>query len=151
MSRVQLVDLPLSEYLHFEIQHGYRHTTKAGEEIYLLDRATTDKQHRFVEDFWLFDDNKVMVQIYNDAGTMQFSYLNEDPEIVERYVRIKDAALKIAEPVQSFYERDAGIFSLNGKRTARPFAAISNAAQDHQRAGEHATPYPTTGSVDSHL
>jgi hypothetical protein len=84
---VHIVDLPLSQYLEFEIKAAYRYTGEAGEEISLLDRAKLPGELRAlaVEDFWLFDDRVVMVQEYSPEGQLLRARVSEDPGEVARY------------------------------------------------------------------
>lgn len=107
ITRVHLVDLPLSEYLGFEIECAYRFTSASGENIKLLDRATltASESDLFKEDFWLFDDSKVMVQIYDRLGALMYSRISEDPEIVQYYQTVRDRLLEKAEPFEKFYSR----------------------------------------------
>lgn len=109
VSRVHLVSLPLTEYLRFEIEHGYRHSLKAGEKIFLSDLSELPADHELIEDFFIFDDSTVVINIYNEVGTFQGAVMNQDPVVVARYVRLREEAINRAEPVEQFYKRIAGV------------------------------------------
>jgi len=110
MSRVHVVDLPLSKYLLFEIEGAYKYTIEAGEDISMLDRATLspELQALAAEDFWLFDDSKVMVQDYSQAGALLHSRITEDPKLLEYYRGIREEMLKGAMPLRDFYKLATG-------------------------------------------
>ncbi|MDZ4786178.1 MAG: hypothetical protein SGJ02_08895, partial [bacterium] len=107
MKRVHVVDLPLSNYLHFEIASAYRHTSRAGENIFLLDKReiSTDLAMILSDDFWLLDNQKVMIQIYSPAGTLQHSYLSHDPKTIEYYKNIKARVLELSVPFEEWHEQ----------------------------------------------
>jgi hypothetical protein len=110
MSRVHLVDLPLSDYIRFEIEGAYRHTAQAGEQIFLVDRAKLDPGLLSLgnEDFWLFDDSRVMIQDYDDTGRLMQSRMSQDPELVNYYKDVRDKMLRHAVPFALFYHRATG-------------------------------------------
>lgn len=110
MSRVHVVSLPLSEYLRFETECAYVHTSRAGENISFLDRATIPSGYGdlFSEDFWLFDESIVMVQDYGEKGEMLRARLSTEPSVVDRYIRSRDAAQELAIPFRQFYESNTG-------------------------------------------
>lgn len=105
MQRVHLVDIPLSNYMHFEFQCAYKHTSVAGEDIRVLNRSAVPGQllDALKEDFWLFDESKVMVQDYNEAGTLKQARITTDPLKVSRYLQIRDEVLKLSVPFDTFY------------------------------------------------
>ncbi len=110
MSRVHVVDLPLSDYMRFEIAGAYGFTSEAGEQIYLLNRAVLPAAFGPLanEDFWLFDDTEVIVQIYNNEGTLVEAHLTQHPEAVSRYRRIREHLLHLAVPYREFCSNRLG-------------------------------------------
>lgn len=110
MSRVHLVNLPLSDYMKFEIECAYKYTQEAGERIYLLDSSQVPAEQAscLQEDFWLYDDERVMVQEYTPEGRLEHARLTDEPQLVSHYISVKAYVLGIAEPVSSFYLREEG-------------------------------------------
>lgn len=110
MSRVHVVSLPLSAYLRFEVECAYTHTAAAGEDIRLLNIATVPLflKDYLKEDFWLFDDSRVMVQDYDSRGQLVLARICSDPEVVAHYSAIRHRAVKLSEAFQPFYLREVG-------------------------------------------
>jgi hypothetical protein len=65
MRRVRLVQRPLTEYQRFQFAWGYSENSAAGEEIAILDHEPVGMLRR---DYWLFDDELVVILEYDDAG-----------------------------------------------------------------------------------
>jgi uncharacterized protein DUF6879 len=65
-SRVRILDYPLTDYAEFEL-HGYQANQRAGERIYVADRAWSRELHDLREDFWIFDETVVRM-IYDQEG-----------------------------------------------------------------------------------
>jgi hypothetical protein len=76
-SRVRILDYPLSEYSEFEL-HGYQANQRAGERIYVADRAWSHELEGLREDFWIFDGTVVRM-VYDQAGHFLRPELVEDP------------------------------------------------------------------------
>ena len=107
-SRVHLVELPLSEYLRYQMQ-GYIESAAVGEEIRMavlegrpggLDAAVG------VGDFWLFDDGTPTAQAvalrYDEAGRPAGEELVVDPVRLHRYSEARAAAWAAAMPLNRF-------------------------------------------------
>jgi hypothetical protein len=98
MQRVRLVAEPLTTYLRFEMECGYPANERAGERIYILDH----RPNGLLEvDFWLFDDETVVVLEYDDAGRFLRPVV---AETLEPYRQARDMALKSCVPFRE-YER----------------------------------------------
>lgn len=110
MTRVHVVQLPLSPYMQFEIECAYTYTAKAGENILLLDHAKVPREllGSLREDFWLFDDTKVMIQDYTPAGTLHQARILRRPVDVARYLQIRDEVFSRAVPFREFYSSATG-------------------------------------------
>lgn len=76
-SRVRILDYPLTDYAEFEL-HGYQANQRAGEQIYVADRAWSAELAGLREDFWVFD-RTVVGMIYDQAGHFLRAELAEDP------------------------------------------------------------------------
>lgn len=111
MRRVHLVDLPLSQYMRFEVECCYRDTGRAGEEIRLLDRAKlpVGLSRAVLEDFWLFDGSTVMVNDYDQNGTIFQARISSAPKVVEHYAGIDKQIWDLSVPFKQFYLNHTGI------------------------------------------
>ena len=110
MRRVHVVDLPLSDYMKFEIAHCYIYTGASGEEIRLIDRASLAPELASLchEDFWLFDKTTVMVNDYDTSNQLYQARINHNPGIVARYVSIEEQLWSHAVPFLDFYKEVTG-------------------------------------------
>ena len=105
MERVHLVELPLSRYLQFEIETAYPHTSEAGENILLLEISVVPDslKESLTKDFWLFDENRVMVQHYSPEGTLLYSSLASDQDTVDYFKGLRDQVLSLGVDFAEFY------------------------------------------------
>lgn len=102
--RVHVVDRPLSQYLRFEVETGYAISGPAGEEIGMIERDPNGPAwHREHSDFWLLDDQVLIVMRYSPDGQVLGRDLVEDePDEVARCRRIKHEAIESATPYVDF-------------------------------------------------
>ncbi|MFB7476167.1 DUF6879 family protein [Kitasatospora sp. NPDC056184] len=68
VGRVHVVTRPLTDYLRFEFAH-YRHNVEAGEDVRILDLTDRPNPGLPDQDFWLFDDRRVVLMNYRSDGT----------------------------------------------------------------------------------
>lgn len=103
-SRVHVLCTPLSDYLRYECEWGYTYTSRAGEEIFILDLAERPRPQELIdEDFLLLDDEHVVVVHYDNEGR----FLGGQPlptTEVQRYRQCRDAALVGAVPFEEFWQ-----------------------------------------------
>ncbi len=101
--RVHVLESPLSDYLRYECEWGYACTSNAGEEIYILDTAETPRPDGLInEDFYLIDDERVLVMRYDGDGRL----LGGEPLPVSeaaRYVRCREVAVAHAVPFGRYW------------------------------------------------
>lgn len=105
--RVHVVELPLTPYLHFEIE-SYKISTELGEQIFFVLKEVADRLRMPVklQDFLLFDDKKVMIQYHDeDKGRWLYSELIDDAREVADYVLVKEQLLSKAIPMGEFLEK----------------------------------------------
>ena len=105
MHRVHTVTSPLNEHLRFEFEWGYAFSVRAGEEVHILDFATTPDPGLPAQDFWLLDDEHVVLMHYAADGTQTGRKLLEDADPAP-YVRYKNLALAHATPFTEYYKAD---------------------------------------------
>lgn len=100
---VHVVRGPLSDYLRYAFEWGYRLNIRAGAEVKILDLAEHPRPDGLVgEDFWVFDDGAVLVMIYDDQGR----FLGAEPVSDQdgRYRRALEAAWHAAEPFDQYWQ-----------------------------------------------
>jgi hypothetical protein len=103
IGRVHVVRRPLSEYLRFEFEWYYRHSVKAGEDIRILDLTNKSDPGLPDDDFYLFDEERVVQMLYRPDGTQIGRELVDDPDI-EAYKRYRDIALEGAIPFLEYWQ-----------------------------------------------
>jgi len=117
-TRVHVLRGPLSEYLRYECEWGYRYTAAAGEEIYILDLAERPGPDELIdEDFLLLDDRYVMLVRYDDEDR----FVGGDPlPAIEltRYRRCRDAVLAAAVPFGDYWAAHPQYWRENWSRAA---------------------------------
>ena len=87
--RVHIVDLPLTDYLRYELV-SYRSSMAAGMETYIADRDRHPDLAGLTKDFWMFDEQHVAVMRYDPQGHP----LGPEPgDDVAKYVAGRDAAM----------------------------------------------------------
>lgn len=105
-TRVHIIQaLPLSPYLRFQAQWGYTYTTRAGEDIRILDFTEQPPPAGLIlEDFWLRDEEEVLVMHYDSGG----AFAGGEPlpaGLLPDYVRAHAVAWEAAEPFRSWWGR----------------------------------------------
>jgi len=103
MQRVRLVTHPLSDYLRFELSL-YPRSVEAGEDIRV---ANLDDHTELVvckQDFWLFDDQAVVVLDYDQRGGFLGSRTEED---LVHYRKQRELALACSMELSAYTTRTA--------------------------------------------
>ncbi|OLB74505.1 MAG: hypothetical protein AUI14_23260 [Actinobacteria bacterium 13_2_20CM_2_71_6] len=97
--RVHVVSRPLSEYLQWEIL-AYEENIAAGEDVRVADRSTVPVElASLTQDFWMFDEEIVVVMNYND----EFRFVGGDiDENVAPYLEIRDLAVAHSVPLHDY-------------------------------------------------
>jgi hypothetical protein len=101
MRRVHVVRSPLSEYLRFEISWYYPANVRAGEDIRILDLAEVGDPGLPNEDFWLFDEARVVRMLYRDDGTQIGRFPVENPEL-DKWLMWRDLAWSHSIPLADY-------------------------------------------------
>jgi hypothetical protein len=96
-SRVRILDYPLTEYAEFEL-YGYQANQRAGESIYVADRAWSPELDGLREDFWIFDDTVVRM-LYDQAGHFLRPEPADDPSL---YQGMRAAGLRHSIPLLDY-------------------------------------------------
>jgi hypothetical protein len=114
--RVHVITGPLSGYLRYECEWGYAYTSKAGEEVFILDTAEIPRPDGIVdEDFWLYDDTHVVRMRYDPAGRFLTAEALPESE-APRYRRRRDTALNAAVPFEDYWQRHPEYWRANWRQ-----------------------------------
>jgi hypothetical protein len=102
ISRVHVVERPLTDYLRFEFEWYYTFHVTVGEDIRILDLTGKPNPGLPDEDFWMFDDCKVVRMMYRENGTQIGRELIESPEL-GAYIGYRDMAMREAVPFREYW------------------------------------------------
>ena len=102
IQRVHVVTRPLSDYLRYEFTWAYAFNVKAGEEIRILDLTGKDNPGLPSEDFWMFDERRVVRMMYRPDGSQIGRELLDIPDI-EQYVKYRNVALAMSVPFEEYW------------------------------------------------
>ena len=105
---VHVVRGPLSDYLRYEFEWGYAVNIHAGAEVRILDLAEHPRPAGLPdEDFWLLDDEAVLIMRYDARG----QFLGAEPAALgelPRYRRACDTAWDAAVPFADYWAAHPG-------------------------------------------
>jgi hypothetical protein len=108
--RVRVVELPLSEYVRWEMA-AYIESAVLGEEIRVLVRTTEFDD--LAEDFWLFDAAEpqalAVAMRYDEEGTPGEHQLVTDPDLIIEYTRAAERAWRAGTPLNQFLAAGNGL------------------------------------------
>jgi hypothetical protein len=82
--RVRIIHDPITDYERYSCDWGYSINSQAGEQIKVIDLATTvlPEQLRIREDFWLIDDEIAVTMFYAEDGQFQKALaVTHSPEV----------------------------------------------------------------------
>ena len=102
---VHVVRGPLSDYLRYAFEWGYAINIHAGADVRVLDLAEQPRPAGIPdEDFWLLDDEAVLIMHYDDQGRFLGAKTAVQAEL-PRYRHARDAAWEAAEPFADYWAR----------------------------------------------
>ncbi len=100
---LMVIDLPLSDYLKFSVNTYLLDQKRYGRESFFIEREKVAEIVRGVQDYWLFDNEKLLLMNYDNGGHfLSASEPMTDMAIVSRYIRLKEAMLTKAMPMEKF-------------------------------------------------
>lgn len=94
IGRARVVRRPLTDYQRYQLAWGIPGSVSAGEDIRILDLTEGDLGLPD-QDFWVFDESKVVRLNFNPNGTLFNIELVDNPDL-SRYLDWKDTAMKHA-------------------------------------------------------
>jgi Family of unknown function (DUF6879) len=103
--RVHVLRSPLSPYLRYECEWGYAYNAPF-EDIRILDLAERAFPPGLIadHDFWLIDDQDLIIINYDDGGRFASAEIAAAAEL-PRYQAARSAALAAAEPFLAYWRR----------------------------------------------
>jgi hypothetical protein len=102
--RVHVVRGPLTGYLKFEFEWGYKFNAAAGEHIRILDLTAQPRPPALVdEDFWLIGDSDAVLMRYDPAGRFLGAEVAAARD-VPKYQAAKAAAWEAAVPFDTWWD-----------------------------------------------
>ncbi len=108
IKRVHVVELPLSDYLKYEIQH-YKLNCDKGEEIFIILKDEFENlKSKINYDFWMFDDEIVLKINYDSKG--RFLGFDEIKNDIHCFKELKNnllhKAIKLKEFIKNIKQQD---------------------------------------------
>jgi len=103
IGRVHVITRPLTDYLRFEFAYQ-RQAVQAGDDVRILDLTDRPDPGLPQQDYWMFDESKVVRMDYETDGTQIGREWLEGVDPTP-YVAWKRLALEHAEPFTDFYAR----------------------------------------------
>ena len=104
-SRVHVVDVPLSEYVRFEMV-TYRESAQAGEDIRITDRRADPALDALQTDFWLFDAETdhpfAALMQYSADGHYVDAAVTTDRTAIAECKAARDLALRYSVPLTTY-------------------------------------------------
>lgn len=109
IKRVRVAPNPLPDYIKFEIDLWQKYSAKNGEEILFIGtneyRAIIAEYGFNTKDFYLFDDEKLLILNYDKSGQTAGEILITDGGMVKRYSDLKNKLLQKAVPLAAFVKK----------------------------------------------
>ena len=102
IQRVHVITRPLSAYLRYEFEWAYAFNVRVGEDIRILDLTDREVSGLPNEDFWMFDESRIVRMMYRPDGTQIGRELLDDPDIAT-YLRYRDIALADAVSFEEYW------------------------------------------------
>jgi hypothetical protein len=97
ITRARVVTVPHGDYTRWGLTIA-EHNVAAGEDIRWLPRHFTSPTDLTPDDFWLFDDNRVVFTVFTPDGAFKGGAATTDPVIVQRCRTARDRAWATAIP-----------------------------------------------------
>ena len=97
MTRVRVVTVPHSDYARWGLAVAPMNI-EAGEDVRWLPRHLTEGIDFPIDDYWLFDDSRVVFTVFEGDGRFLGGREVEDPAIIDQCRRVHDQAWALAIP-----------------------------------------------------
>jgi hypothetical protein len=97
VTRARVVSVPHGDYTRWGLNVA-EHNIAAGEDIRWLPRDHIRSEDLTTDDFWLFDDNRVVFTVFEPTGQFAGGAVTTDPMIVARCRTVRDRVWATAIP-----------------------------------------------------
>lgn len=101
ITRARVVTVPHGDYTRWGLTVA-EHNINAGEEIRWLPRHLIEPAKLSTDDFWLFDDSRVVFTVFAPDGRFEGGAATTDPVIVEHCRAVRDRVWDIAVPHERY-------------------------------------------------
>jgi Family of unknown function (DUF6879) len=102
--RVHVVSRPLTDYLRWELIHGYAHNAAVGEEILVADREGHPGLEDLTRDFYTLDGRVAVLMDYDEEGRLLAAWRTDDADVVHACRCQYETAVEIAVPLGQYLE-----------------------------------------------
>lgn len=99
IQRVRVVPSPATDYFNFEVDYGYLPSSRAGEEIRLIQNEAIKDD---LNDFWLFDSSVLGIPNYTDEGLFLGGRVDDSPATVAACSKIAELLWEQAVPLETY-------------------------------------------------
>ncbi len=100
---IQVLDLPMSEYLKFGISTGSIFAAEKGEEFLFIERDKVKDLIFGFQDYWMFDSKIIISMDYDSEGRfIKKEYPIVRDKNLSKYIDLKNELLKVAIPMNKF-------------------------------------------------
>ncbi|WP_433825574.1 DUF6879 family protein [Actinoplanes sp. CA-015351] len=106
--RLRVVTEPHGDYTRWLLSISHLNAD-AGEVIRWLPRAELNGLPIAADDYWIFDDRRVVFTLFAEDDLDIFGAATDDPAIVGHCVRVRDALWPVAVPHDAYSKRWNGI------------------------------------------
>lgn len=94
LTRIHVVDYPLSDYVQWEIEVYKTHNISQGKEsVYLVDRKDLADLDLPAGDFMIFDKKQVVVNDYDETGYAYQQTFYDEGDDIGRFLELREALL----------------------------------------------------------
>ncbi len=100
LKRLHLINLPLSEYLNYEM-YFYLINEKHGEKIKCLETKGIE-----LDDFIIFDNKEILISSYNHNNKLQANYYSDNKLLIKKVVLEYDKLYKKAKNYKKYASFD---------------------------------------------
>lgn len=111
-SRIHVVDVPLSEYLRYEMV-AYQESARAGEHVSITERRANPELATLRADFWLFDADTphtvAMLMEYAPGGEYLGAEVTRDRAVILGCVTARDLAARYAVPLDAYLGKETQV------------------------------------------
>lgn len=97
ITRARVVTVPHVDYTRWGLTIA-EHNIAAGEDIRWLPRHLIDPAELASDDYWLFDDNRVVFTVFTPNGVFEGGVATTDPVIVRHCRTVRDRVWEAAIP-----------------------------------------------------